>query len=137
MNERQAHVAKSILFVLFLGGAIGGLAYGLSEQTPQVATARPPRISRAKEVRVVAFTADWCATCRSAEPMLGKIDEIPGVLVIRCDVDNDPSGYADQMQVETLPTFLLYGRDRRVYYRGANLYELRRMLQPSSNENMR
>lgn len=65
---------------------------------------------------LIDFYAEWCAPCKMMKPSLEEIDSTMSdkVKVIRIDVDKNKE-LADQMQIDALPTLILYKNNAIVW----------------------
>ena len=58
-------------------------------------------------LKLVKFSADWCAPCRAMVPIIeGLRAEFPEVDFVEIDVEEEPK-IAQQFNVRSLPTFVL------------------------------
>lgn len=64
-------------------------------------------------VVLVEFYASWCPHCRHMMPVVDQVKELLGdnVPVIQLDIDENKDA-ADEAEVETIPTFLVYRSGR-------------------------
>lgn len=64
-------------------------------------------------VVLVEFYASWCPHCRHMVPVVDHVKELLGdkIPVIQLDIDENKDA-ADEAEVETIPTFLIYRNGR-------------------------
>lgn len=60
-------------------------------------------------IKVLKFGADWCASCKAAEPMVKSLTEL-GYTVENINIGTDPETGA-KFGVRGLPTFLVINTD--------------------------
>ena len=67
-------------------------------------------LTGSKGVVLVEFFATWCPHCRHMSPIVEQIKELLAgkAEVVQLDIDQNAQA-ADAAQVQSVPTFLLYG----------------------------
>jgi len=78
---------------------------------------------------LVDFYADWCAPCKTMNPILKKIKKNMGdnLKIIKINVDNNQQ-VASKFQVRGIPTFILF-KNNEVKWRQSGIIEERNFLE--------
>jgi thioredoxin 1 len=58
---------------------------------------------------VVDFYAEWCAPCKTMQPILKEIKTLAGntVTILKMDVDKNKF-YADKFNIQSIPTLIIF-----------------------------
>ncbi len=78
---------------------------------------------------LVDFYAEWCAPCKTMNPILKKIKKNMGdnLKIIKINVDNNQQ-VASKFQVRGIPTFILF-KNNEVKWRQSGIIEERNFLE--------
>ena len=78
---------------------------------------------------LVDFYAEWCAPCKTMNPILKKIKKNMGdnLKIIKINVDNNQQ-VASKFQVRGIPTFILF-KNSEVKWRQSGIIEERNFLE--------
>ena len=79
-------------------------------------------VMQAAPVVLVEFYASWCPHCQKMMPIVAQVKELLDgrVPVYQFDIDQN-SEAADQAQVSSIPTFLIYSDGREVWRHSGEL----------------
>ncbi len=78
---------------------------------------------------LVDFYADWCAPCKTMNPILKKIKKNMGdnLKIIKINVDNNQQ-VASKFQVRGIPTFILF-KNNEVKWRQSGIIDEKKFLE--------
>ena len=78
---------------------------------------------------LVDFYAEWCAPCKTMNPILKKIKKNMGdnLKIIKINVDNNQQ-VASKFQVRGIPTFILF-KNNEVKWRQSGIIEEKKFLE--------
>ena len=71
---------------------------------------------------LVDFFATWCGPCQTMSPILQKVKEQLGerIKIVKIDIDKNPK-VATQLQVRSVPTFVIFKEGKPVWRRSGVL----------------
>lgn len=62
---------------------------------------------KSKELKIVKFTASWCAPCKMIDPILEKVSEETSVEVGKVDIEKE-TDLTQKFQIRSVPTTMFF-----------------------------
>lgn len=77
---------------------------------------------------LVDFSADWCSTCQTMEPIVDEIKAVvgDGINFLTIDIDRTPQVIAG-FKIRSIPTFIFF-KDGKMIWRRSGLISRRELL---------